>query len=209
MGLFDNSGAANDLRDQARSIKREYMDMIPGLEAQYQSLIETTMAPIEREQELYRTRRGYRDPLQEFSAQKGLRSAVSGQTARQQQAAGLGGASRLMGTQMVLQAAAQGYQQSVSMRAQEMQRNTAALHDLLKTGGAIKSQLGMAQLQGVTGIRTGALGTYASMMTEAAKLAAQPSAFAGMLEGALMGGFGGGLFGGDDTDTDTGGGTTE
>ena len=97
-------------------------------------------------------------------------------------------------SQSQLQAAAQGYQMETSRRAQEAQRNSQALMQILSQQGQIRGNMGMAQLQAVSGLQSQQVMGHAQMMAEAAKMADQPTFAAGLL-GGVASSMAGGMFG--------------
>tara|TARA_R100000458_G_C8278435_1_gene254557 strand:- start:12598 stop:13230 length:633 start_codon:yes stop_codon:yes gene_type:complete len=192
--LKDNSmrlrmeGIANRMRSEMGGV-------IEDTRAGYDTLMQETLDPLEQEAATLRRKRGFRDPLAEFAMQSGLRSQQQGAVTKAQQRAGLRGASAFAGAQSQLQAAAQGYQMETSRRAQEAQRNSQALMSILSQQGQIRGNMGMAQMQAISGLQSQQVMGHAQMMTEAAKMADQPTFAAGLL-GGMASAAAGGMFGG-------------
>lgn len=188
---------SNEARDDLLAVSAEqqsmYQDSIDEYTFESEAMIADTMKGFEEEQENYKRRQGFRDPLAEFAMQDGLRAQQQGVAAKAARAAGLNSAGAFMQGQLARQAAVKGYQMEVSRRAQETQRNTVALHDLMKTGGSIKSQMQISQLQGVSSLKSQKIQSYGAMQSKAAELANQPTMFAGMLEGGIAAWAGGGF----------------
>jgi len=207
MGFLTSNKAADRLSGIASGLRSDYDSLIDDYTGRSEDLMEETMRPFEDEMSTLRKQRNFRDPLQEFALQSGVRQQVRGEAEKASRAAGLGGAARLSSGAAGVTAAAMGYQQHAQMMSQRRQMDSAALSDLMKTGGSIKAQMGMSQLQGITGMRQAQMQGYAQLQAQAAQLMDKPTVWAGFIEGAIAaaGGSGGGLFGGDDTDTDTGG----
>jgi len=191
--LTDSEGSER-LQAISGGVQGRYDSMISDYQAQSERMMEDTLGGFKEEQALYKKKRGFRDPMAEFAAETGLRQQQAGQDAKLQQMGGLKGAAAFALGAQSLNARAQGFQMQASMKAQEHQRNTVALHDLMKTSGSIKAQMGMAQLQGVSSMRSQQIQSYAQMQSKAAELANQPSAFSRLLEagiaaaGSAMGG---------------------
>ncbi len=153
--------------------------------AGYETLMEDTLQPFEQEAATLRRKRGFRDPLAEFALASGLRQQQQGQVAKAQQRTGLRGAGAFQASQQQLQAAAQGYQMETSRRAQEAQRNSQALMNILSQQGQIRGNMGMAQMQAVSGIQSQQIMGHAQMMSEAAQMADQVTFLGGLTQGAV------------------------
>jgi hypothetical protein len=82
----------------------------------------------------------------------------------------------------------------VQSRAQEAQRNSAALRQILGQQGQIRGNMGMAQLQARSGLQSQAIMGHAQMMAQAAQMADQPTFLSGLL-GGVASGIAGGMFG--------------
>lgn len=180
-----SNDARRRLEGLAKDTHSRYGAMISDYRGQSDQMIAETMRGFEDEMATLKKRRGFRDPLEEFSAMSGLRSQAAGTEARAAASAGLGGAARMASAQIGLAASAQAYNQSAQLRAQSMQRNTVALHDLLKTSGSIRSQMQISQLQGISSMRSAQLQSYAQMQTAAQQMSDRPTAFAGLVQGGL------------------------
>lgn len=174
-------GVANQMRGQMGELARD-------MEAGYDKLSEETLKPFEDEAATLRRKRGFRDPLAEFAMQSGLRAQQQGASAKAAQATGLRGAGAFAQGQIAQQAAVQGYQMETSRRAQEAQRNSAALSSILSQKGQIQGNMGMAQLQAVGGIRSQQVMGHAQMMSQAAQMADQPTFFGGAMQGVIQAG---------------------
>tara|TARA_R110000765_G_scaffold75819_1_gene148565 strand:- start:15961 stop:16758 length:798 start_codon:yes stop_codon:yes gene_type:complete len=185
MGFLTSNKAKDDLLGIASGQKGEYQEMIAGYESKSDQLMEETMDPMNKEMDLLRKRRNFRDPLQEFAMQSGVRAQQAGASTKAAQAAGLGGAGAFAQGQIGLQGATQGFQQAVQMQAQRRQMDSQALGDLLKTGGNIKAQMGMSQLQGITGMQQASLQSQAQLQSQAAQMADKPTVWAGFIEAGI------------------------
>jgi len=174
-------GIANQMHGQMGQLA---MDM----DARYDKLSEETLKPFEEEAATLRRKRGFRDPLAEFAMQSGLRAQQQGVSAKAAQTTGLKGAGAFAQGSMAMQAAASGYQMETSRRAQEAQRNSAALGSILSQQGQIRGNMGMSQLQAVGGIRSQQVMGHAQMMSQAAQMADQPTFFGGAMQGVIQAG---------------------
>ena len=160
----------------------------------YDQLMQETVKPFEEEAATLRKKRGFRDPMAEFALQSGLRAQQQGATSKAAQATGLRGSGAFAAAQSSMAAAAQGYQMETSRRAQEAQRNTAALQQILSQQGQIRGNMGMAQMQAVSGLQSQQVMGHAQMMSQAAQMADQPTFMSGLL-GGIASGAAGGMFG--------------
>lgn len=193
MGLLTSNKQRDAVLAASDTQQGMYGQAISDYEAKSEAMLADTMKGFEEEQSLYKKKRGYRDPMAEFAMQSGLRAQQQGAATKAAQATGLRSSGAFAQGQIAGQAAAQGYQQEVSRRAQNNQRNTMALHDLMKTSGSIKSQMQMSQLQGVSSMRSQQIQSYGAMQSQAAQLADQPTMLAGMIEGGIAAWAGGGM----------------
>ena len=174
--------------------------MLPGMEQQYASLEQRTLAPFEREEETLRTKRGFRDPLKEFALEQGFRQEAEVGESKARMASGLGGAAQFQAADRSHQARARGTQMFIQSKAQEQQRNSQALQQILSQQGQIRGNMGMAQIQAISGLQSQAIMGHGQMMAQAASMANQPTFMSGLLggmaAGAATGMFGaGGIFG--------------
>ena len=185
MGFLTSNKAADRLRGVASELRSDYDLLISDYTGMSEDLMDETMRPFEDEMSTLRKRRNFRDPLQEFALQSGIRRQVQGEAEKASRAAGLGGAARLSTGAAGTMAAAMGYQQHTQMMAQRRQMDSQALADLMKTGGSIKAQMGMSQLQGITGMRQAQMQSYAQMQAQAAQLMDKPTVWAGFIEAGI------------------------
>jgi len=194
MGLLTDNTARVGMEDAAGSMYERMMGMLPGMQAQYGALQDATLAPFEREEETLRTKRGFRDPLKEFALEQGFREEAAAGESRARMASGLGGAAQFQAADRSLQARARGTQMFIQSRAQEQQRNSQALQQIISQQGQIRGNMGMAQIQATSGIQSQAIMGHAQMMSQAAQMANQPTFMSGLL-GGVASGLAGGMFG--------------
>jgi len=194
MGFLTSNKMRDAMEENANRMYSRMGGIIEETRAGYDTLMEDTLQPFEQEAATLRRKRGFRDPMAEFALASGLRQQQQGQMAKAQQRMGLRGAGVFQASQGQLQAAAQGYQMETSRRAQEAQRNSQALMQILSQQGQIRGNMGMAQLQAVSGLQSQQVMGHAQMMAEAAKMADQPTFAAGLL-GGVASSMAGGMFG--------------
>tara|TARA_R110002020_G_scaffold304315_2_gene520058 strand:+ start:5548 stop:5814 length:267 start_codon:yes stop_codon:yes gene_type:complete len=75
----------------------------------------------------------------------------------------------------------------IQSRAQEQQRNSQALQQIISQQGQIRGNMGMAQIQATSGIQSQAIMGHAQMMSQAAQMANQPTFMSGLLGGIATG----------------------
>lgn len=179
---------SEEMKGVAAGMKGDMAALVRETEAGYDKLSEETLKLFEDEAATLRRKRGFRDPLAEFAMQSGLRAQQQGASAKVAQTTGLRGAGAFAQGQIAQQAAVQGSQMETSRRAQEAQRNSAALASILGQQGQIRGNMGMAQLQAVSGLQSQGIMGHAQMMSQAAQMADQPTFFGGAMQGVIQAG---------------------
>ena len=188
MGWLTDDSASNDMKRAAADMQRKMGVMIEDTKLGYDKLTEEALKPFEEEEATLKRKRGFRDPMAEFAMQSGLRAQQQGSAAKAAQATGLKGAGAFAQGGLAMQAATQGYQMETSRRANEAQRNSAALSNILSQQGQIRGNMGMAQMQAVSGLQSQQIMGHAQMMSQAAQMADQPTFMSGVYSGIIQAG---------------------
>lgn len=143
------------------------------------------LAPMQEQAELLRMSKDYRDPLIEEGITQGLREQVEMQKRKADVAAGPTGVSRGDSSLLALRALSQGLLQSKSAHIQRHQANVAALSDMIKAQGSLRSSYSQARTGAISSLQAQRLSTVASLQQAAIELDQQPSVLASMLAGGI------------------------
>ena len=189
MGLFDflngDDSARLGMQRSANQMYDRMGNLIDQTREGYETLMADALKPFEEEAAELKKKRGFRDPLAEFAQQSGLRAQQQGASAKAAQATGLRGAGAFAQAQIAEKASAEGYRMETSRRAIEAQRNSDALRQILGQQGQIRGNMGMAQMQAVSGLQSQQIMGHAQMMSQAAQMQNQPNFLTGLLGGVV------------------------
>jgi len=165
--------------------------MVSRSDAAYDDLIEqgrarldAAIAPIDAEIETLKTKREFRNPLQDVAGKSAAHGQTSAAAAKGAQASGLGGAASFAMGAMAQQAASDIVTDIGAAKQREKQLNIQAIKELVQSRGSMQTQGEIAIMQ------TGSAGLQAALDAQSRVLAARMEAQA-RSKGAGFGAIGG------------------
>lgn len=173
------------MRALAAQTGAQFESVASDIEAASLASEAAALAPMQEQAELLRMSKDYRDPLIEEGITQGLREQAEMQKRKADVAAGPTGVSRGDSSLLALRALSQGLLQSKSAHIQRHQANVAALSDMIKAQGSLRSSYSQARTSAISSLQAQRLSTVASLQQAAIELDQQPSVLASMLAGGI------------------------